>query len=535
MLKTLIKKQFREIFRNYYVNSKTGKARNQKTVTWMIIGYGLLMGGLAVFFFFMDMGLCLPLIKSGRGWLYFSLNALGSIAFGTFGSVFATFSSLYIAKDNEMLLSLPIPPRSILFARLVSVFVMSALYSGVMWVPSVICYCVLGGGVAALIMGLILTIFVALFVTAVTAILGWIVAAISVRLKGKSFVTVILAMIAFGVYYFFILRSSNLISSIVESGDAMKPGLMTWGFVIYQLAIGACGEFSGFAIFAGITLLLFGVTMYVLSRSFIRIVTTKHGGSKAVYKEKEGRLRSLRQALFWRELKRYTSSAGYMLNTGFGLVMEVALGVLALIFQSKVRLAANAYFQSIPTVKSMIGPLGLAAFIFFVGMTYISTPSVSLEGDKIWVVQTLPVKASEVLSAKLRLHVVLNAVPAVFLSAVLIYVLEMELLDGILMVLCVLALIALTGAFGLFLGLKNPNLHWTNELQPIKQGMSALIMVFGTMILAVAVGGLYFLLMTVSLDGKIYLAIWLVIFAALFLLLRKWLETRGAEIFEDLS
>ena len=534
MLKTLIGKQFREVFRNYYVSAKTGKARNQKTVTWMIIGYGAIMACLAVFFTFFDLSVGVVLLKDGRTWLYFSLNAIMSVAFGTLGSVFATYSSLYIAKDNEQLLSLPIPPRTILLSRLVSVFAMSALYSGVIWIPAVICCCILGGGLLSLIYGLILFLFVVLFVSAITAILGWLVAIVSVRLKGKSFVTVFIAFAAFGVYYFFVLRSSNLISSIVESGDAMKPGLMTFGFAFYQLALGASGDLAGFAVFAVISVALFGITMFVLSKSFIHIVTTKHGGSKIVYKERAASAHTQSQALFRRELKHYTSSATYMMNTGFGLVMEVALAILGLIFYGKIQEYLGKIFAEAPQAGAFIAPIVLAAFIFLIGVNYISTPSVSLEGDRIWVVQTLPVRAADVLIAKLRFHIVMNAVPALLLGAVAIYVLRIELADGILMLLAALMFTGLSGVFGLFLGLKNPNLHWTVESQPIKQGVAALINIFGTMLLAVAIGGLYFLVMF-FMNAKIYLAIWLVIFVVLYFLFRRWLQNTGAKIFEELS
>ena len=534
MLKTLIKKQFREIFRSYYVSSKTGKARSQKSVTWMIIGYGVIMAFLAGFFSFFDFSMGLTLMKAGRGWLYFSLNAIMATAFGTLGSVFSTFSSLYIAKDNEQLLSLPIPPGTILFSRLVSVYAMSALYSGVIWLPAVIVYFILGGNTLALILGLILMIFVALFVTAVTAVLGWVVAMISVRLKGKSFVTVIISFAAFAVYYFFVMRSSNLVSSIVESGDSMKPGLMSFGYPFYQLAMGATGELAGFAIFTAIALVLAGVVMLVLSKSFIRIVTTKRGGSKAVYRERAASARSQGQALLRRELKHYTSSATYMMNTGFGLVVELVMAVLGIIFCGKIQEYLGTLYKEAPIANLFLAPIALAAFIFLIGVNYISTPSVSLEGNRIWVVQTLPIRTADILRAKLRLHIVLNAVPAFILGVVVIFVLKLDLVDGILMLLAALVFTALSGAFGLFLGLKNPNLHWTVESQPVKQGIAALIELFGTMLLAVAVGGLYFLVMFL-VNARIYLMIWLVIFAVSFFLLWKWLSSTGAKIFEELS
>ena len=42
-------------------------------------------------------------------WLYFALMGGLGLCLGAFGSVFNTFSSLYLAKDNDLLLSLPIP------------------------------------------------------------------------------------------------------------------------------------------------------------------------------------------------------------------------------------------------------------------------------------------------------------------------------------------------------------------------------------------------------------------------------------------
>ena len=50
-----------------------------------------------------------PLVGLGMSWMYFLIMAAAAIALGLFGSVFNTYSSLYQAKDNDLLLSLPIP------------------------------------------------------------------------------------------------------------------------------------------------------------------------------------------------------------------------------------------------------------------------------------------------------------------------------------------------------------------------------------------------------------------------------------------
>lgn len=50
-------------------------------------------------------------------------------------------------------------------------------------------------------------------------------------------------------------------------------------------------------------------------------------------------------------------------------------------------------------------------------MNDITAPSVSLEGKNIWIVQSLPVTAWQVLRAKLNLHIVLTIPPLAILIA----------------------------------------------------------------------------------------------------------------------
>ena len=83
------------------------------------------------------------------GWLYFALMGLLAVFLGAFGSVFNTYASLYLAKDNDLLLSMPIPVRTMLLAsRLLGVYLMGLLYSGVVILPAVIVYWVSGLGAA---------------------------------------------------------------------------------------------------------------------------------------------------------------------------------------------------------------------------------------------------------------------------------------------------------------------------------------------------------------------------------------------------
>ena len=45
-------------------------------------------------------------------WLYMALMGIVSVILGVFGSVFNTFSTLYQARDNDLLFAMPITERS---------------------------------------------------------------------------------------------------------------------------------------------------------------------------------------------------------------------------------------------------------------------------------------------------------------------------------------------------------------------------------------------------------------------------------------
>ena len=141
MLGILIKKQLMEIFRGYFYDTKKNKARSKWATIGLIVLFAILMIGLlGGMFFGLAYSLCEPLCAFGLDWLYFALMGLVAIVLGIFGGVFTTFTGLYLAKDNDLLLSMPIPVRTIVAGRLVTVYLLGLMYSGVVTVPAVIVY-----------------------------------------------------------------------------------------------------------------------------------------------------------------------------------------------------------------------------------------------------------------------------------------------------------------------------------------------------------------------------------------------------------
>ena len=229
MLKLLLKKQLMEIFRSYYYDAKKNKARSKAATIAYIAMFAVLMvvvlGGI---FTLLSVKMCAPMAQAGMGWLYFALMGLLAVFLGVFGSVFNTYASLYLAKDNDLLLSMPIPVYVLLASRLLGVYLMGLLYSGIVILPAVIVYWAVAGVTLANVLGgVLLTALISVFVMTLSCALGWVVAKISL-LKHKSFVTVVISLAFFGAYYFFYFRAMALIQELLANlavyGAAVKDG-----------------------------------------------------------------------------------------------------------------------------------------------------------------------------------------------------------------------------------------------------------------------------------------------------------------------
>lgn len=447
MLKTLLKKQMAEIFRNYFYDPKKNKMRSKGATIAYIALYALLMVGLlGGIFALMAVGLCGPLVEAGMDWLYYLLIGLIAVLLGTFGSVFSTYSSLYLSKDNDLLLSMPIPVRCVMASRLLGVYLLGLMYAAVVIVPGVIVYWITAPVTAgAIVGGVLMVLLVSVIVMVLSCLLGWVVARISLKLKNKSFITVILSLLFLAAYYFVYYKAQALITLLVE--NAAVYGMKIRGSAYLLYLFGCVG--------AGIALLIKG--------------------------------RALAQ----------------LLDGVFGAGADI-----------------------VPVLLS-------AALCLLASMNDMAAPSVSLEGRQLWLAQSLPVTPWQVLRAKLDTQLLLTGAPMLFCALCAVIVLPGGAAEMALAVVVALLYTLLSALAALALGLKMPNLTWTNETTPIKQSGCVMLALFANWFYAIALGGLYFLCGR-YLSAAAYLALAAAITAAVCALLLRWVKQRGTRIFAAL-
>ena len=534
MFKALVKKQLLEINSYLFQNRKTGKLRSKGKTALVLCLYGLMFSLVGVSFFFMLGKLCEPFAEANLAWLYFAFVALLSLAVGLFGSVFSTYASLYRAKDNDLLLSMPIPPFKILAARVIGVFTSALFYQSIVYIPALIARFVYAPvtfeGVA---FSLVLWIVMGVLITFFTIILGWVVAAVSARLKNKAIVTIILFIVFFGIYYYFIFQAGDVVAKIIGAREDIANAFRTWIYPLYVFGIAAEGNAPAFIGFTLSTAALFFAALFVMAKTFIRITVGAKSESKIRYKGKPVKTKSQPHALLYREFRRLFSSATVFLNCSLSTFLGVFFGILLLINKGTV---ANLFVQAgvgAESLRSIFIILGVGTCFMLALMNNISGPSISLEAKSIDLVKSLPVKTRDLLSAKQKLHILMTLFSVLILSVCVAVVMETDLLFSVLLAINSAILVFYGSAFSLTMGLKFPNMKWTNEIIAVKQGLGNMLVVLGGMGLATLVSaGLYGL--SLIMPAWIGLVISATLFAVLTAVLNVWIAKRGIKIFEAL-
>ena len=532
MLKVLLKKQIAEVFKSYFYDSKKNRMRSKWSIAgWIVLFLILMIGVMGGMFTMLAVTVCGPLVQAGVGWLYFLLMSSLTILIGAFGSVFNTYSGLYLAKDNDLLLSLPIPVRTIIASRLLNVYLMGTMYSAVAFLPALIVYWVVSGaGAAAVVCGLLQFLLLTVFVLILSCLLGWGVARLSLKLKNKSIVTVLIALVFMGAYYFFYFKANIFIRTLIQNAVSYGAKIRGGAYGLYLFGRIGEGDWAAAGIFLAVTAALFALVWGILARSFLNVATSSGSVEKRKYVEKTAREKSVFAALLGKEFDRFTSSANYMLNCGLGVLMIPVGGVLLLIYGLEIQGVMGELLAERPGAPAV---LLCTMLCFLSSMNDMAAPSVSLEGKCLWIPQSLPVEPRTVLRAKTCVQLILTGIPMLFTGICAAVV--MKATAGVKLLACALLLshTVFSALGGMAIGIRIPLLTWTNELAPIKQSGAITLVLFGSWGICAALAGIY-LLIGYRLGAVPYLLIWTCLFACASLGLWRWLDTVGARTFAEL-
>ena len=532
MVKTLLKKQFAEIFRNYFYDTKKNKVRSKAgTIGYFVFFFLIMVVLLGGMFSMMAVSLCAPLVAAGAGWLYFAITGLIAILLGILGSVFSTYTGLYLAKDNDLLLSMPIPTDMIMLTRLMGVYLMGLMYSSVAIVPAIVVYLITVPFSAKAVIGcIVLLILISIVVLTLSCLLGWVVAKLSTKLKNKSFVSVLISLVFIGLYYFVYFKAMDLVRDLIANITVYGPTIREKAYAVYLFGSVGEGDPLSIAVCTAVVGLLFGLMWWLLGKTFLSLATATGKTEKIKYKARREKQRSAASALLSKEFRRLTSNANYMLNCALGTLLIPVLGILLLVKGPSLVGTLNDVFGS---ERGAVTVLICAALCTACSMNDTAASAVSLEGKNIWIPQSLPVDPWQFLRAKLRVQLLLSMPSLLFASLCAVFALHSSAAEAVLIVLLPQIFVLFFALLALTLDLRRANLGWTNELAPIKQSMQVAVALLGSMAYAILLAGAYLLLMP-SFGALVYLSCFTLMTGIGALLLFLWLRRKGGKLFMEL-
>lgn len=479
-----------------------------------------------LFYFPGDM-LAETLYGTAFAWFYFALAGLLSFGISFVFTVFAAKSELFEAMDNELLLSLPIKPRTILLSRLSILLGSEYLFSFLVMIPAGIAW----GGVAgigflpAYILG---CLCLPLLTASLASVVGWLLALLTANVRRKNLLTMIFYLAFMAFYFYMYSNMQDYVNQTLASYQQISDSMMGWGFLFHWFGQGIADCKWGLLLAViGISLVLFALAICALSHGFLRISS----GSRTARKRKGSKLAyhaaNAEKALLKREMKRLVSSPLYMLNCGLGLVMMVVAAVLLAFNANKIHLLLQQL--QVPELTTSL----FAALLVGVLSTTVcfSAASVSLEGKTLWILRSAPIDAGKILRSKLYLHLILSFAPILILSCTAAVILKCSAAGWSVLVLLPQLINLLCAAFGLMLNLLFPKLDWTNEAVPVKQSLSVFLAMMCPMVL---LSGLIVCVFFLYEQIKLLVLTCIVLFTLLSALCFFWLEQKGAARFDRL-
>lgn len=147
--------------------------------------------------------------------------------------------------------------------------------------------------------------------------------------------------------------------------------------------------------------------------------------------------------------------------------------------------------------------------------------------------QSLPVTPWQVLQAKLEVQLILTGLPVLFCSLCIALIYPYSGVQMLLTLLLLLLYVLFSALLGLFIGLKMPNLVWTNEITPIKQNTGVMLALLNGSLYAVILF-IGYVIVGYPLGFSGYLLCFIAVTLALVVVLYRWLKKKGGQVFAAL-
>lgn len=423
-----------------------------------------------------------PLTSIKSEYILLSLFTIVTFFLTLVEGIYKSSNLLFNCKDDNLLFSLPIKRRTVLFIRIFKFYVFELLYNSLFLFPAMTVYAInVKVGINYYIVSLFMLLLLPTIPIVISCLIGGIISSTSSKFKFKNMAQVIVTTLLLLVIFYFSFNMKNILSNFTNSASHINS-IITSLYYPANAYVKMVTNFNivDLIIFIVINILLLIIGIYIMSIRYFKInsrVKEERNSSKS--KKYIVKVNSPKISLIKKELNRFFNTPVFMINAGFGLVLFI-IGITLICF--KFDSITKSFIMdgeiSIKEINSYI-PIILYGFVCFTSfMTSISSSMISLEGKSFNILKSLPVKSTIIIMSKVATSVLIM-IPVILLGDIIMFIrFSFNIVEILMIIIGSIILPLVSETIGIIVNLKYPKMDAENDTEVVKQSMSSMISVF---------------------------------------------------------
>ena len=403
---------------------------------------------------------------------------------------------LFNFKEYDMLMALPFAPKTVAACKFLYMYIKALPWYMAISVPMLIAYGYFERpNVLVYPVWIVLSLLLPVIPMLAASFLGFLITGISSGFKKKSIVQTVLMFvicvaglsIEFFAKKFFAdgaaVKTLESISSATEKAGRIYMPAGWFSDSVTALSV------PSMLLFTVVTILLFVIVFAVVGKAYrnINSALKSHAAAKN-YKMTSQKSRTILHSIVFKEFRRFLASSLYMMQGGFGVLLAVLLGIVAVIFGFDT--IAAKLMDGMTFDATVVKPAIPMLVYLFIGMLATTACSPSLEGKNYWIVQSLPIPKKVLYQGKMLFNMYLS-VPFMAVSTILLCIsAKVTVLNTILYLILGFSLCCFSTTWGSVCGIKHMRLDWENEVEVLKQGMAVVSYLLPNMFTCLGIGAL---------------------------------------------
>ena len=438
--------------------------------------------------------------------------------------VYKSSTLLFNSKDDNLLLSLPIKKRTVLFIRIFKFYVFELLYNSLFIIPAMLIYAFHVGPNWTYYLSSLIAIFILPIVPVIiSCIIGFVIAYLSSKFRGKNIFQTLFSTFFILLIFYISFNMNTFINDIIKKVSSIND-LITTVYYPVGAYVSLVNNFNIIKLIKYViihiitlvfTIIILGKLYFNVNSSFKKVIVSH---KKTNYNIK---CSSRMKSFIKKELNRFIKTPVFITNAGFGLVLFIlACILLCLKFDSfkDIILQANKNVN-ISNINNYL-PLIIFELICFTSvMTSITSSMISLEGKVFNMLKSFPIKPIKIVLYKV-LTALIIMVPCIVLGNIIIFIrFKFNFVSIVLLLLTSIVLPLVSSLIGIIANLKYPKMDASNDTEVVKQSMSPVCALLIGLALLFSTSALLFKLLDLILNPSIIILIFLLFYVLIVIIL----------------